>query len=58
MLYSIGPFKVGLDEATLGVLMQKLVGENRVRALKQVEGCTWWRRILEHSGSQDKCVEL
>ena len=58
MLYSIGPFKVGLDEATLGVLMQKLVGEDRVRALKQVEGCTWWRRILEHSGSQDKCVEL
>ena len=46
--------KVVLDKETLGVLMQKLKGEDRVRFLKQVEGFTWWRRVLEHSGFQDK----
>ena len=34
--------------------MQKLKAEDRVRFLKQVEGYTWWTRILEHSGFQDK----
>ena len=53
MLYSI-PFKVGLNEETVEVLMQKLNGEDSVRLFKQVKGYTWWRRILEYSGFQDK----
>ena len=40
---------MGLDEDTLGVLMQKLKSQDRF--LKLVDGFTWWKRILEHSGT-------
>ena len=44
---------MGLDEDTLGVLMQKLKSQDRARFLKQVDSFTWWRRILKHSGFKD-----
>ena len=44
--------KVGLDEDSVGVLMQKLKESNRARFVKQVEGYTWWRRILKYSSYQ------
>ena len=57
-LEKIGPnvILVGLDEDTLGVLMQKLKGgqgQDRARFLKQVDGFTWWMRILKYFGIQD-----
>ena len=57
-LEEIGPnvILVGLDEDTLGVLMQKLKGgqgQDRARFLKQVDGFTWWMRILKYFGIQD-----
>jgi len=54
-LEMIGPniILVGLDEDSVGVLMQKLKEANRARFLKQVEGYTWWRRILKYSSYQD-----
>ena len=33
--------------------MQKLKESNRARFLKQVEGYTWWRRILKYSSYRD-----
>ena len=44
---------MGLDEDTLGVLVQKLKSQDRARFHKQVDGFTWWRRILKHSGLKD-----
>ena len=50
---------MGLDEETLGVLMEKLKIEDRARFLRLVDGFTWWRRILQHSGFKDyKYVSL
>ena len=40
---------MGLDEDTLGVLVQKLKSQDRARFL----GFTWWRRILKHSGIKE-----
>ena len=45
--------EVGLDEDALGVLIQKLKSQDRARFLKLVDGFTWWRRILKHSGFKD-----
>ena len=44
---------VGLDEDTMGVLMQKLKSHDRARFLKQVDGFTWWRKILKYSRIRD-----
>ena len=46
--------QVGLDEDSVGMLMQKL----RKESLRQkgVDGYTWWRRILKYSGSKPKIV--
>lgn len=54
-LEMIGPniILVGLDEDSVGVLMQKLKESNRARFLTQVEGYTWWRRILKYSSYPD-----
>ena len=49
----INSSQVGLDEDSVGVLMQKLKESNRARFLKQVEGYTWWRRILKYSSCRD-----
>ena len=49
---------MGLDEETLGVLMEKLKIQDRARFLRLVDGFTWWRRILQHSGFKDKYVLL
>jgi len=41
---------VGLDEDTLGVLIQKMKELDRESFLHQVVGYTWWRRILKYTG--------
>lgn len=41
--------KVGLDEGTLGVLVQKLKELDRASFLKQVAGFTWWSRLLQYT---------
>ena len=41
---------MGLDEETLGVLMEKLKIQDRARFLRLVDGYTFWERILQYSG--------
>ena len=41
---------MGLDEDTLGVLIQKMKELDRASFLHQVVGYTWWRRILKYTG--------
>ena len=54
-LEKIGPniILVGIDEDTLGVLMQKLTQRQPARFLKLVVGFTWWSRILKHFRVED-----
>ena len=40
--------EVGVDESSLGVLIQKLKELDRASFLKQVVGYTWWRRVLKY----------
>ena len=50
---------MGLAEESVEVLMQKLRSQDKARFLKQVEGFSWWGRILKHSGFEDyKYVSL
>ena len=51
---------MGLDKETVGVLMEKLKSQDRAKFLENVDGFTWWRRILKHSDSKkdDKYVLL
>ena len=44
---------MGVDEGSLGVLIQKLKELDRASFLKQVVGYTWWRRVLKYSGCRD-----
>ena len=44
--------QVGLDEDSVGVLMQKLKRAKIKRRV--VDGYTWWGRILKYSGSKYK----
>ena len=44
--------QVGLDEDSVGVLMLKLQKVSVHRFLMQVDGYTWWRRVLESLGSK------
>ena len=39
---------MGVDEGSLGVLIQKLKELDRASFLKQVVGYTWWRRVLKY----------
>jgi len=54
-LEDLGPniILVGLSKKSVRVLMQKLRSQDKARFLKQVEGFSWWRRILKHSGFED-----
>ena len=43
---------VGLDEGTVGVLLEKLLATDKVEFESLVYGFTWWGRILENSNNQ------
>lgn len=43
---------VGLDEETVGVLLEKLLATDKVKLESLVYGFTWWKRILEKSENQ------
>ena len=53
-LDTVGPrvVLVGLDEETVGVLLQKLENQQKAKFRSLVVGCTWWKRILEKSENQ------
>ena len=47
-LETVGPrvLLVGLDEETVGVLLQKLEHQHEAKFRSLVVGYTWWNRIL------------
>ena len=45
---------VGLDEDTVGVLIQKLKTKDKAEFLSLVAGYTWWKRILKHTNMKHK----
>ena len=55
-LKSVGPnvVLVGMDEDTVGVLVQKLKARDKVKFRSLVAGYTWWKRILKHTNSKQK----
>ena len=55
-LNSVGPnvVLVGLDEETVGQLVQKLKAMDKVKFRSLVAGYTWWGRILKHTGLNHK----
>ena len=55
-LKSVGPnvVLVGLDEDTVGVLVQKLKAKDKVKFRSLVAGYTWWKRVLKHTNSKHK----
>ena len=50
-LESVAPL-VGLDEGTVGVLLEKLLAMDKVKLESLVDGFTWWERILANSNNQ------
>ena len=55
-LNSVGPnvVLVGLDEDTVGVLVQKLKAKDKAEFWSLVAGYTWWKRILKHTNTKHK----
>ena len=55
-LNTLGPdvVLVGLDEDTVGVLVQKLKAVSKNKFRKTVAGFTWWNRILKHTNFKHK----
>ena len=55
-LKTVGPdvVLVGLDEDTVGVLVQKLKAVSKNKFRKTVAGFTWWKRILKHTNFKHK----
>ena len=55
-LKSVGPnvVLVGLDEDTVGVLVQKLKAKDKAKFRSLVAGYTWWKRVLKHTNSKHK----
>ena len=54
-LESVAPRRVvlvGLDESSVGVLLEKLLATDKVKLESIVDGFTWWERILENSNNQ------
>ena len=45
--------QVCLDEATVGVLIDKLWAKDKRRFSKLVDSYTWWGRVLQHTGCKD-----
>ena len=45
---------VGLDEDTVGVLIQKLKTKDKPEFWSLVAGYTWWKRILKHTNMKHK----
>ena len=40
---------VGIDEETVGVLLQKVLATNKKRFEKLVDGFSWWKKVFENS---------
>ena len=55
-LKSFGPgvVLVGMDEDTVGVLVQKLKAKDKPEFWSLVAGYTWWKRILKHTNMKHK----
>ena len=55
-LKTIGPnvVLVGLDEDTVGILVQKLKAKDKTWFRSLVAGYSWWKRILKHSNMKHK----
>ena len=55
-LKSVGPnvLLVGMDEDTVGMLVQKLKAKDRTEFRRLVAGYTWWKRILKHTNMKHK----
>ena len=55
-LKSVGPIVVlvGMDEDTVGVLVQKLKAKDKAEFWSLVAGYTWWKRILKHTNRKHK----
>ena len=49
-LETVGPrvILVGLDEETVGVLLQKLEDKHKAKFRSLVVGYTWWKRIFNN----------
>ena len=50
-LKTVGPniVLVGLDEETVGLLVEKLRAKDKAKFGSLVTGYTWWKRILERT---------
>ena len=50
-LETVGPcvVLVGLDEETLGVLLQKLEDKHEAKFRSLVVGFTWWKRVFNNA---------
>ena len=55
-LKTIGPnvVLVGLDEDTVGILVQKLKAKDKAWFRSLVAGYSWWKRILKHTNMKHK----
>ena len=55
-LKSVGPnvVLVGLDEDTVGLLVQKLKAKDKPKFWSLVAGYTWWKRVLKHTNLKHK----
>ena len=55
-LKSVGPnvVLVGLDEDTVGLLVQKLKAKDKPKFRSLVAGYTWWKRVLKHTNLKHK----
>ena len=55
-LKSVGPnvVLVGLDEDTVGLLVQKLKAKDKPKFWSLVAGYTWWKRVLKHTNLRHK----
>ena len=55
-LETVGPrvLLVGLDEETVGVLLQKLHDKHTVKFRSLVLGYTWWKRVLNNTNITQK----
>ena len=55
-LETVGPpvVLVGLDEETVGVLLQKLHDKHTAKFQSLVVGYTWWKRVLNNTNITQK----
>ena len=55
-LKTIGPnvVLVGLDEDTVGILVEKLKARDKAGFRRLVAGYSWWKRILKHTNMKHR----